>query len=191
LLHVRAGDFQRVAPATGTLAWTLGILAVAAAVAAWRRSVPAACAAFALPPLLLLTIGFGSARAYAESSSARRLAEHLPALPPASEVACLQCLPNGLPFYLRRTVTVVTRDGSETTSNYVVFLLRRVTPWPDGVVPLAALGEWLGTRRGSVYLLADASGRGRLDSIALPRSAAVDALTEGWWGALLPAPGGR
>ena len=191
LLQIRAGDFQRLAPAAGGLAWALGILAAAAAVAAWRRSAPVACAAFALPPLLLLTIAFGGARAYAESSSARRLAERVPALPPASDVACLQCLPSGLPFYLRREVTVVTRDGSETTSNYIVFLLKRVSPWPDGVVPLAALGEWLAARRGPVYLLADADGRSRLDSIAASRTAAVDTLGDGWCGALLPAPGGR
>ena len=193
LAHLKAGETARLAPATGALTWVLGILAAAAAVAAWRRSTPAACAAFALPPLLLLTVGFGGARTYAESASARRLAERLPALPPASDVACLQCLPNGLPFYLRRGITVVTRDGSETTSNYVVFLLKRVSPWPDGVVPLAALGDWLAARRGPVYLLADAGGRSRLDSIAASRSAAVDTLTDGWWGTLLPAPvgGGR
>jgi len=189
LLHVRGGEFQRLAPATGPLLWTLGILALAAAVAAWRRSPTIACAAFALPPLLLLTIAFGAARSYADASSAQSLAQRLPALPPGTEVACLQCLPNGLPFYLRRTVTVITRDGSETTSNYIVFLLKRVTPWPDGIVPLASLGIWLAAHRTPVYLLADSKGRDRLDSIAAPRSAPVTALTDGWWGALLPPSG--
>ena len=191
LLHVRSGEFQRLAPATGALLWTLGLLALAAAVAAWRRSPTIACAAFALPPLLLLTIAFGSARAYADASSARTLAQRLPALPPATEVACLQCLPNGLPFYLRRTVTVITRDGSETTSNYVVFLLKHTTAWPDGVVRLSSLDRWLAWHDGPVYLLADRDSRTRLDSIAAPRSAPVTALTDGWWGALLLPSGDR
>jgi len=191
LLHLRGGDVQRLGTATTPLLWTLAILALAAAVAAWRRDVRIASAAFALPPLLLLTIAFGGARAYAEASSARQLASRLPALPPATEVACLQCFPNGLPFYLRRTVTIVTRDGSETTSNYVVFMLKRVTPWPAQVVPVSSLAGWLAGRPAPVYLLADGGGRARLDSIAAPRGAGVTQLTDGWWGALLPAAGGR
>jgi len=185
-LHLRGGDVQRLAPAGGALLWMLAVLAAAAAVAAWRRDARVACAAFALPPLLLLTIAFGGARAYAESSSARSLAERMPALPPAADVACLQCLPTGLPFYLRRTVTVVTRDGSETTSNYVVFTLKHTSAWPESVVRLSSLGRWLDWRQAPVYLLADANGRPRLDSIASRRSAIVQALTDGWWGALLP-----
>jgi len=191
LLHLRGGDIQRLGPATGPLFRVLAILALAAALAGWRRDVRIASAAFALPPLLLLTIAFGGARAYAEASSARQLALRLPALPPATEVACLQCLPNGLPFYLRRTVTIITRDGSETTSNYVVFMLKRVTPWPDQVVPVSALASWLAGRPAPVYLLADAGGRARLDSIATPRAAGVTQLTDGWWGVLLPPAGGR
>ncbi len=188
LLHLRGGDVQRLASAGGALLWTFAILAAAAAVAAARRDVRVAAGALALPPLLLLTVGFGAARAYAEASSARPLARQLPALPPDAEVACLQCLPNGLPFYLRRTVTVITADGSETTSNYVVFFLKRTSPWPDQVVAVSALGTWLATRRVPVYLLADANGRGRLDSIAASRGTSAAALSGGWRGALLPAP---
>ncbi|MGA2383599.1 MAG: glycosyltransferase family 39 protein [Gemmatimonadales bacterium] len=191
LLHLGGGDIQRLGAATAPLLWMLAILALAAAVAGWRRDARIACAAFALPPLLLLTVAFGGARAYAEASSARPLARRLPALPPATEVACLQCFPNGLPFYLRRTVIVITRDGSETTSNYVVFMLKRTTPWPDQVVPVSALASWLAARRAPVYLLADAGGRARLDSIAAPRGASVTQLTDGWWGVLLPPAGAR
>ena len=191
LLHVRGGDLVRLAPATGALAWVLAILAALSAVAAWRRDVRVASAAFAALPLLLLTIAFGGARAYAESSSARRLAQGLPPLPAGTEVACYRCLPNGLPFYLRRTVTVVTTDGSETTSNYVVFFLKRTSPWPAQVVPVDSLGPWLASRRASIYLLADRDRRAALDSIATPRAAAVSEVTDGWWGALLAPPGTR
>ncbi len=188
LLHLR-GDAERLGPATGSLLWVAAILGLAASLAAWRRSVAIACAAFALPPVLLLTIAFSGARAYAETSSALRLAQRMPPLPPATEVACLQCLPTGLPFYLRRPVTVITRDGSETTSNYVVFLLKRSTAWPEGIVRLASLDRWLVWHEGPVYLLADNGSRARLDSLALRRSSTVFPVTEGWWGAMfLPPP---
>jgi hypothetical protein len=165
--------------------WSLTVIALVAALGRWRRDLRVVCAAFALPPLLLLTVGFGGARAYADAGSARRLADHVPPLPPATELACLECLPNGLPFYLRRTITVVTRDGSETTSNYVMFTLRRSAAWPDQVVRRSELDRWLAGRRLAVYLLANRGSRAALDSVAARAQASVAALTPGWWGALI------
>jgi hypothetical protein len=114
----------------------------------------------------------------------------MPPLPAAAEIACLECLPNGLPFYLKRTITLVTRDGAETSSNYVIFLLRRSTAWPDGVVRLSDLHRWLAWRTRTVFLLADARRHPALDSIAARTSGTVTAVAPGWWGALLPAPAG-
>jgi 4-amino-4-deoxy-L-arabinose transferase-like glycosyltransferase len=188
LLHLGGAEFQRLAPATVPLMWSLAVVALAAAAASWRRDLRMVVAAFALPPLLLLTAAFGAARSYAESGSSRQLARTLGPLPPAAELACLQCLPNGLPFYLRRPITIVTRDGSETTSNYAVFMLAHTTAWPDRVVQLSSLARWLAWRDHPVYLLATDDGRRALDSIAAPRGGAVTPLTAGWWGALIPAP---
>jgi 4-amino-4-deoxy-L-arabinose transferase-like glycosyltransferase len=185
LLHVHSGEVERLAPATGQLMWSLAVVAVVAAVGRWRRDLRVVCAAFSLPPLLLLTVAFGGARSYAEAGSSRRLADRVPALPPTTELACLECLPNGLPFYLRRTITIVTRDGSETTSNYVVFMLRRSAAWPDQVVRRSELDRWLTGRGQAVYLLANGGGRAALDSVAARAQASVAALTPGWWGALI------
>ncbi len=187
-LLVAAGgtELARLQPALAPLAWAFGAVALLSAAAGWRRDLRLACAAFAVPPLLLLTVAFGGARAYAEADSARSLARQVPALAPGVELACLECLPNGLPFYLGRTITLVTRDGNETTSNYVTFLLRRTSAWPPGVVRLDGLDRWLAWRDHPVFLMADAPHRGALDSLAAAYAVPVRALAARWWGALLP-----
>jgi 4-amino-4-deoxy-L-arabinose transferase-like glycosyltransferase len=190
LLHVHGGELERLAPAMGPLPWSLAALALVAAVGRWRRDLRVVCAAFALPPLLLLTTAFGGVRAYAEAGSARALARRIPSLPATTELACLECLPNGLPFYLKRTITLITRDGAETTSNYVIFVLRQSSAWPAGVVRLSDLDRWLAWRDRSVFLLADAHHQAALDSIAARASGTVGVLAPGWWGALLPKPAG-
>jgi 4-amino-4-deoxy-L-arabinose transferase-like glycosyltransferase len=190
LLGTRSGEVARLSPATAPLMWSLAAVAAAAALGSWRRNLGAVCAAFALPPLLLLSVAFGGAQAYAAASSGRRLAEAIPRLAPATDLACLECLPNGVPFYLSRTVTVVTRDGGETTSNYVMFRLRRSASWPDGVVRRSELDRWLAGRDHPVYLLANRGSLAALDSIAARSGAGVTALSPGWWGALIVPPGG-
>ncbi len=188
LLRSGGAELERLHPALAPLAWSFAIVAMLAAAAGWRRDLRLACAAFAAPPLLLLTVAFGGARAYAEAGSARNLAQRMPALAAGEELACLECLPNGLPFYLRRTVTLITRDGGETTSNYATFLLRRSPVWPAGVVRRDSLAVWLAGRRHGVFLMADARSRGALDSLAAAAAASVAGLAPGWWGARLPPP---
>jgi 4-amino-4-deoxy-L-arabinose transferase-like glycosyltransferase len=185
LLHARSAELARLTPVLPPLAWSLAAVALVAALGRWRRDLRVICAALALPPLLLLTVAFGGARAYAEAGSGRALAQRVPALPPGTELACLECLPNGLPFYLRRMVTVVTRDGSETTSNYVVFELRRTADWPPQVVRRAELDRWLAGRDHAVYLLANRASRLTLDSIATRSGARLATLTPDWWAALI------
>jgi hypothetical protein len=190
LLGVRGGELARLGPAVRPLLWLCGAVALLAAAGAARRDLRVTCAALAAPPLLLLTVAFGGMRAYADADSARDLARRMPPLGPAVRLACLECLPNGLPFYLHRTITVISRDGSETTSNYVTFWLRRTTAWPDGIVRLDALGRWLAWRSFPVFLMAGARNHARLDSLATASGATAVALADGWWGALLPAPPG-
>ena len=190
LLHLRGGEWKWLALGVGPLLWPLAGLAVLAAAGAWRRDLRPVCAAFALPPLFLLTVAFGGVRAYTEADSGRALARSMPALAPTTELACLECLPNGVPFYLRRTMTLITRDGSETTSNYVTFLLRRSAAWPPGVVRLSDLGAWLAWRSRPAFVLADGAHRAALDSIASRASGRVAFVAPGWWGVALPAPPG-
>ena len=190
LLHVRGGDLARLEPATLPLLWSMAALAAVAAAGRWRRDLRLVAGAFALPPLLLLTVGFGGARAYAEASSAKGLAQRMPALPATTELACLECLPNGLPFYLGRTLTLITKDGSETTSNYVIWRLRRETEWPRGVVRLGDLDGWLAGRTHALFVLAAEGHRPALDSLAARATGAVGEVAPGWWGASVPAPAG-
>ncbi len=184
--HIRSREFDRLDAVFLPAAISLGAVALAAAGAAATRRAPAAFAAFLLFPLSLVTVTFGGLRDYAEASSSRTLAARLPALPANTELACLECYPNGLSFYLGRTMTVITRDGGELTSNYVRYTLRRPGPWPDGVVRREDRDRWLDAQARPVYLMARSRRRDVLDTIAARRGAPVDEIVPGWYGALLP-----
>jgi hypothetical protein len=174
------------------MALSFGIVALLSIGALWTRNMRVIFAAFISFPLLLMTVNFDLLALYAQTRSARSLAEHIPAtLPAATELACLECLPNGLPFYLKRLVTVLTRDGNELTSNYVLFTLHSGKPWPEGVVPMAQWQHWLATRTHPIYLLADKNHLTMLNSIALARGVEVVELGSNYWAALLPAPTGN
>jgi hypothetical protein len=140
----------------------------------------------------LLTVNFNALSIYAETRSARSLAEKISTtLTPTTELVCIECLPNGLPFYLKRLVTVLSRDGNELTSNYVIFTLASGKPWPEGIVPIAQAHDWLATRTHPVYLLADKNRLAALETIALERGVEVINLNSKYWAALLPAPTGN
>ncbi|HTT67702.1 MAG TPA: glycosyltransferase family 39 protein [Gemmatimonadales bacterium] len=188
LLGLEGGEASLLGPAAAPLLWSVGALALVAIAALSSRALVMACATFALLPLLLLTVAFGGVEAYAEADSGRTLAAGMPALPPGTELACLECLPNGLPFYLKQRVTLITRDGSETTSNYVTFVLRRAPQWPAGVVRRSDVDRWLAGRGPATYLLAGERQRAALDSIAWRAFAKVEPVAPGWWGAFLGAP---
>lgn len=115
------GHLRVVTPAVVTAAGFVltgwGLLAVATA-----RWPPAAlgCAALLVPVLGLRMLG--PVGVYAESRSARDIARNIPA---GSKVVCLQTFHTSLPFYLRRPVLLVTRDGHELTSRYVTAMRDR------------------------------------------------------------------
>jgi hypothetical protein len=100
-------------------------------------------------------------------------------------------MPNGLPFYLKRLVIVLSRDGNELTSNYVLFTLNSGKPWPEGIVPLAQSHQWLANRTRPVYLLADKNHLDQLKEIALERGVETEELSSKYWAALLPTPTGN
>ena len=189
-LKLHDDESGRITALAIRLAVVLLLAAAAAAVAAWRRNPRTAVAVFVLLPLALLTVGFDGIRLYADAKSSRAIADRLPALPPRSEIACLQCFPTGLPFYRRQLVTVLTKDGDELTSNYIVFMLKKTKPWPPGIVPLDERDRWLATRDHPVYLLARRNAIADLESIAATRGVPVTNLGAGWSGALVPASGG-
>jgi hypothetical protein len=89
---------------------------------------------------------------YAERRSARQLAKSIPADTP---VICWDTYRTSLPFYLKRTVTVLSDSGGALTSNYVVSQRARLQgPTLDD---RGALGALLDDAPGS-YLVV---GKGR------------------------------
>ena len=184
--------FDLFIPTFLPMALSFGIVALLSTFAFWTRNTRLIFAAFIIFPILLVTINFDVLSIYAQSRSSRSLAEHIPAtLPPETELVCMECLPNGLPFYLKRLVTVITRDGNELTSNYVLFTLNSVKSWPEGVIPLADMHHWLATRTHPVYLLAKKDHLAQLKEIALERGVDVADLGSNYWAVLLPTPAGN
>ncbi len=184
--------FDLFIPTLLPMALLFGFVALLSAVALWTRNTRLIFAAFISFPLLLLTVNFDVLSLYAQSRSSRSLAEKIPStLPPETELVCMECLPHGLPFYLKRLVTVLTRDGKELTSNYVIFTLNSGKSWPEGVVPVAQWHQWLSTRTHPVYLLAKKDHLPQLKEIALERMVEVVDLGSNYWAALLPTPAGN
>jgi 4-amino-4-deoxy-L-arabinose transferase-like glycosyltransferase len=184
--------FDLFVPAFLPLALSFGVVAILALCALWTRSTRLIFAAFISFPLLLITVNFDLLAFYAQTRSSRTLAESIPTtLPPATELVCLECLPHGLPFYLKRLVTVITRDGKELTSNYVLFTLNSGKPWPEGVVPVTQWRHWLASRNHPIYLLAKKDHLAPLKEIALERGVEVVDLGSNYWAALLPTPTGN
>jgi hypothetical protein len=184
--------FDPFIPAILPMALSFAFVALLSTLALWTRNTRLIFAAFISFPLLLLTVNFNALSLYAETRSARSLAEKISTtLPPTTELVCLECLPNGLPFYLKRKVTVLSHDGNELTSNYVIFTLSSGKPWPEGIVPIAQAHDWLTTRTLPVYLLANKDHLTALKAIALERGVEVVNLDSKYWAALLPTPTGN
>ena len=174
------------------LALSFCIVAILSITALWTRNSRLILVAFMSFPVLLLTVNFDVLSIYAQTRSSRNLAKNIPTtLPPATELVCMLCLPNGLPFYLKQRVTVLSTAGDELTSNYVIFTLHSGKPWPEGIVPIGQWHDWLATRTHPVYLIADKSLLSVLKSIAVERGVDVTDLGYNYWAVLLPTPTGN
>ena len=125
-----------------------------------------------------------------EAKSGRQIARQLTDVPAGTELACLQCFPNGMPFYLGRTVTLISSNGGELTSNYIIYALAKNTTWPEQIVPLASFDRWLTSQKAPVYLIVRQADRAKLESITAACGATIQSLASGYLGARLPAPGG-
>ncbi|MBE3087973.1 MAG: hypothetical protein IMZ71_02495 [Chloroflexi bacterium] len=124
-----------------------------------------------------------------DAKASRQVARQFPALPPHTELAGLACYPNGLSFYLGRTMTLITADGRELGSNYVLFMLKNRSPWPENLVPLADVETWLATRSTPVFLIVRQTDRANARSVVATKGAVVQELSRDYLGILLPAPG--
>ena len=186
-LKVTHEVFALFVPLMPMAAASLGVMAALAAMAYFRRDARWACAAVLSVPLLILTANFEVLPRYADTRSARALAGRLPSLPENTEYACLSCFPPGLPFYLKRLVTLVSDDGNELTSNYVLFSLSSGKPWPERIVSYDRLDSWLRSRDHPVYVIAKHEKHAALDALAAARGVAVTDIGAGHWAALLPS----
>jgi hypothetical protein len=128
-LWLAGGPLSRVFPASPetaqlippTARW-LGALALVAGGLAiiWSRRAGWSLAALAFPVLAIPVAGVPLLGAIArDRSSADVAAAMRPLLSPRTEIVAVGVYPLSLPFYLGRSLTLVTADGRELTSNYV------------------------------------------------------------------------
>ena len=184
--------FDLFMPTIIPMAVSFGVVAALSLSALWYRSTKLIFTAFLIFPVLLMTVNFNVLSLYAESRSARSLAKNIPTtLSKDTELVCMECLPNGLPFYLKQLVTVLSNTGNELTSNYVIFTLNSGKPWPDGIVPMTQSQNWLATRKHPIYLIADKNHLSTLKTIALERGVEVTDLDSRYSAILLPTPTGN
>jgi 4-amino-4-deoxy-L-arabinose transferase-like glycosyltransferase len=148
-----------------------------------------AFAAFVASPLLLATLWFEPWSRIAEERSSRELAATVGALAAEADVACVWCFPTSLPFYLGRTITVVSERGGELTSNYVLYSLEQGHEWPETLVRNSDAESWLASRKRPVFLLAPArhGGETKLRALVEARGAQVHEIVPGFVGALIRA----
>jgi len=158
-------------------------------IAARSQSRRLAFVAFVGSPLLLATLWFGPWSRIAEERSSRELAAAVAALAPDADVACVWCFPTALPFYLGRTITVVSERGGELTSNYALYSLEEGHEWPETLVRDSDAESWLASRRRPVFLLAPArhGGETKLRAPVEARGAQVQEVIPGFVGALVHA----
>ena len=188
-MRIPVADAAGLGRALVPLAVALAVFGVFGVVARYRRSVLICFLCFALFMPLAANAGMGVIDVVFNAKSGRPIASRLSALPAGTELACLRCFPNGVPFYLRRTATLISRDGGELTSNYIIYSLKKTPQWPKQIVPLTNFDAWLASPKTPVYLIVRQSDTNQLETIAAARGATVQPLAAGYWGAQLPAPG--
>lgn len=179
---------ERFQPLFPGMVVTLSITAVIALAGGLFRSNRLAVAGFMVFPLLFLNVNFEGVPQHAGIKSARAIFENLPqTIGVDTELACLQCMPHGLPFYLGREMTVFTEEGGELTSNYVLFSIKSGKPWPQRLVPLDRYPGYLADRKHPIFLMAR---RERMkDLLALAQGREVVSLPGDYIGVLLDVKG--
>ena len=189
-LRIPMSDAEGLGQAAVPLVVLFAALGAFGWVACWRRNVSWCFLSLALFSPLGVNLGVGIFDVIYDAKSGRRIADKLSPLTADTELACLECFPNGVPFYLSRTATLISRDGGELTSNYILYCLKNDLQRPKQIVPLAEFDEWLASRKTPVYLITRQADRNKLETIAAARSATVQVLSPAFLGAQLPAPRG-
>ncbi|HYH10530.1 MAG TPA: glycosyltransferase family 39 protein [Thermoanaerobaculia bacterium] len=137
-------------------AMAFGVVFVAGAIVALvakRREL--VLVALALPIVVLPAIATPAMRAIGERRSAKTFVEELtPHLTPSTHVIGIEAFSGSMTFYLRERMTVVTRDASELTSNYLIRRYEKFTRDPRSPVkPLSWLSQSLASSEPRVYVV--------------------------------------
>jgi len=164
------------------------VFSVLGLLARFRRDASLTFVFFALLTLLLYVTSLDAVGLVFNAKSARKLAQQVPSLPPQTELACLECYPPGLPFYLGRTATLITTDGGELTSNYILFTLEHNPSWPENVVATTNLDRWLSQQKHPVYLISHIRKRTEFEALAGIQKTNIQSLSPIYLGVLIPAP---
>ena len=188
-LHIPVADAERLPNQALPLAVSLGAFGIFGLVARYRRNAQLCFLCLALFPPLCMNVNVGVIDVIINAKSGRQIANLLADLPAGTELACLQCFPNSITFYLGHTVTLISRDGSELSSNYIIYSLKPGTHWPKQIVPLADFNKWLGSRKTPVFLIGH--DREQLEAIAAARGVSIQPLPLDYFGAQLPVPTGH
>jgi 4-amino-4-deoxy-L-arabinose transferase-like glycosyltransferase len=177
------GKFQVLFPSILRMAVVLVALC---GVSLARRSARVAVLAFGLAGASLAVLPPSAMEAMSARASSRELAILIESRAPGADVVLVESFSNGLGFYLGRVPLLVTRDGTETTSNYISYSLRSPDPWPDTLIPVARFREWLSMNPDAVLLVAQGEQRATLDMIASEQGLVVQPLIADWWSLLRP-----
>lgn len=190
-LRLALADADRLGRAALPVAGTALGFGLLGLVACYRRNASLCFLSMALFVPLSGSASFGAFDVIFDAKSSRSIASRMPSLSPETQVACLECFPNGLPFYLGRTATLISRDGAELTSNYITDHLEKDRNWPNQIVPLSKFDTWLTCQRKPVYLIVRKTGLARLETLAACRGATIQPLSADLWGAELPVLAAR
>lgn len=166
----------------------LAVLIAMSLLGAWaflRRNAGIAVAAFALCPVALVTVMLPAVVDFADARSAKSLAAGLAALPPATELACLDGYPAGLSFYLGRTLTIISDTAEPLRSNFILYWLRTTPARPATIVLPSERDRWLSSRMTPAIVLAPDSAHADLADW-LGSRVPLQAAPNGWWLASVP-----
>ncbi len=193
-LHISAVDAQKLAACATPLMATLAVFGAFGVIARGSNNAGLCFLSLALFPPVFLAVNLGIPAVIFEARASRQMARQFPSLPPNTDLASLACYPNGLSFYLGRTMSIFTADGNELTSNYILFDLQKRTrnkvPWPQTLINFKEITGWLTSRKSPAFLIVPQQNREQARAILGIRGATVHELSPAYFGILLPTPGG-
>jgi 4-amino-4-deoxy-L-arabinose transferase-like glycosyltransferase len=190
LMSLEPEDARRLTRQVLPMAIVLLVFSVCGFVAHYRRSAGFGLLCLALFVPVGIFSNIGALEVFYDAKSGRRMADQLAALPPQTQLACVECFPTSLPVYLHRTVTLISRDGRELTSNYIIYSLKKESVWPRQIVPLEDMDQWLTSQKTAVTLIVRERRGTEFKKIAADRNGTIQPLSPGYLVVQLPAPRG-